>query len=352
MKRVLQVVNDLDGGGVEKILSTFTDSNPQLLDIEFLKHNSRIGILEKSNFKNFNIFYASKKNIFKYIITVKKILKNKYTHIHVHQNEQSWHVLLISLIFSPSTKRILHNHTNKLEINYLKQISIFFCRILSQKKIACSYAAGETLFAKSNFSVIYNSIDFDEFKFNISKRKYLRVKYEIQDKDICIGNIARFELQKNHDFIIELVESLKKYTLNFKVILIGDGSLKKSFLKKVEKMKIENFFLFISPTQAISQYYSFFDVFILPSFYEGLGVVCLEAQINGLSCLTSKFVPSEVICNENAYQLKLDSRLWAEKIIELDKLKSNIVQRSLFSNTILKKFSHQKFIDGFNSIYE
>ena len=165
---------------------------------------------------------------------------------------------------------------------------------------------------------------------------------KISEETKVVGFVGRFTPQKNVFFFIDLI---KKLSSEYKILMIGDGQQKKEFLKIVKDNDLENRFLFVNETNKVNLFYSAFDYFLLPSLYEGLPVVGVEAQANGLPCLLSNTISTECkISNNVVYLDKNNVNEWVDKIrvmyrvdnIKLDDEFNINVQAKYFENILEK----------------
>ena len=193
---------------------------------------------------------------------------------------------------------------------------------VSTHNLACSIDAGKWLYGDHNFVVFKNAIDTEKFSFNQMSRTTLRDKLSIENDDIIVGHVGRFDTQKNHDFLIDVFAVLVDCNKRFKLALIGEGKLKKNIVEKVKQYNIENNVMFLGQKEDVYLYYNLFDMFVLPSLFEGLGIVAIEAQNNGLPCVLSDRVPCEAVLTDSTYRIRLDKALWVDKITSID-LKRN-----------------------------
>ena len=182
---------------------------------------------------------------------------------------------------------------------------------------AAKWLFGKKIFIKKLFYFIPNSIELAKFSFDYSNRINLRTKLRISIDDFVIGHVGRFDYQKNHRFIFSFFSALIKNKPHTKLILIGEGNDKAYFNDWVIRKSLQNNVIFVNNTDNIHQYYSVFDLFVLPSKFEGLGIVLLEAQANGLNCLVSPFIPKEVNFSGNVNFLNLSKKIWSVKINKL-----------------------------------
>ena len=185
---------------------------------------------------------------------------------------------------------------------------------------ACSKLAGEWLYGNNNFEIINNAIDYDKFKFDIEKRNEIRKELKIKDDVFVVGHVGRFDYQKNHRFIVELAKNFDEQVL---FLLIGDGHLKEEIINYEKELGVNNI-LMIGNKDNVFDYYNAMDCFILPSLFEGLSVVSIESQANGLNCLFSNTVTQECKISKktNFYSIE-DNKNWIEEINSLKENKKN-----------------------------
>ena len=133
-----------------------------------------------------------------------------------------------------------------------------------------------------------------------------------------MGHIGRFVKQKNHEFLIDIFNEIHKRKENSVLILVGQGSLQKEIEEKVNNLGLQNSVSFLGQRNDANELYHAMDVFVLPSLYEGLGMVLIEAQYAGLNCYCSDAVPKEAYISNFLTEITLSesSSKWAEKIID------------------------------------
>lgn len=254
-------------------------------------------------------------------------IHNDYNAIHMHGTSKNYGVLKYAQKYGIKI-RISHSHNigfqtkNKLKIivgNIMKRKLIKY----STDYFACSELAGRWLFGEKivksdKFKIIHNAIDYNKFRYNNTLRNNIRKQLEIDDDTIVIGNIARFENQKNHYFLIDIFKEYNKKNNNSVLVLIGEGSLEKKIKDKCLNLGIVDKVKFLGFKKNANEYFNIMDYFVLPSLYEGLGLVLIEAQANGLTCFTSKdVVPLEAKITDKLIYISLKNNAieWANKIL-------------------------------------
>ncbi len=263
--------------------------------------------------------------VFKYQKSLQKIFKeNNYKIVHSHINTLSVFPLYAAKKANIPI-RIAHSHStsNKKEWkkNLLKQILKPFSKTFANNYFACSEYAGKWLFGekefnKGNIYVLNNAIDIDKFKYNEKIRNEIRKELNINKDTLVIGHIGRFVKQKNHDFLIDIFNEYTKLNNNTVLLLIGQGPLEEEIKEKVNKLNLENKVKFLGQREDVNELYQAIDIFLLPSLYEGLPVVGIEAQASGLLCLLSDEMTKETKVLNTALFMSLSDapESWAKVI--------------------------------------
>lgn len=187
----------------------------------------------------------------------------------------------------------------------------------SNVRIACGYNAGYFLYGKrmmenNDVYILNNAIDTKRFSFNNDVRKTLRKELKVNEKDFLIGHVGRFMEVKNHIFLLEILKDMVKENDNVKLIFVGDGELFNDIKKCSSEMGIEDYIIFVGAKNDTSPYYQAMDIFVLPSLYEGIPVVAMEAQCSGIPCVFSTNIDRScgVLDNVNFMSLNQNKKLW------------------------------------------
>lgn len=174
------------------------------------------------------------------------------------------------------------------------------------------------LFGIDNAVIIRNGIDLSKFNSNKSDRNEIRKRLGIPAEAYVIGNVGRFVELKNHMFLLDVFENIKKKKEDAFLLMVGDGELKNKIEREVKYRKIERCTLILSHRSDIYNILKTMDVFVFPSMIEGFGMVVIEAQASGIPCFVSSNVPEEVqVSNLVSFlELKSGADEWAEKILD------------------------------------
>jgi glycosyltransferase involved in cell wall biosynthesis len=125
--------------------------------------------------------------------------------------------------------------------------------------------------------------------------------------------------------MLQIAREMFKKNVKFLMVFVGDGTLYKSIKKMAENYNIYEKILLVGRTDSPEKFYNMFDVYIMPSIFEGLGMALVEAQTNGLNCYISDFIPSEAVFTNNVVRLPLDKpNIWVDTILaNIDRDESN-----------------------------
>ena len=330
--RVAQVIGMAIDGGVEACIMNYyraIDKSKVQFDF-FVESTSSIIVREQiEKLGGVVILIPSYKNPFRYMRVLKKLfMDGKYDVVHSNMNVLS--VFTLRAAKKAGIKgRIAHSHstTNKKERlkNTLKNVLRPFSKLYATDYFACSEKAGRWLFGDRAFdrgkvTIVNNAIDLDKFVYRSEIRSEMRRDLGLDDHFV-VGHVGRFMTQKNQRFLLEIFYEFQKRNPESKLLLLGDGPLRAALVQRTKELGIDSKVIFAGVQKQPERFYQAMDCFLLPSLYEGLPVVGIEAQINGLDCFFSDTITREVQVNENVEFLSLDltAKDWAERISSAQK---------------------------------
>ncbi len=342
--RVAQIMGKMVGGGVEAfVMNYYRNIDKSKIQFDFIVDEDSTDI-PKEEIESLGgrvIVIPPYQHIFKYVRKLTKVLReNKYKIVHSQLNTLS----IFPLYCAYRAKvhiRIAHSHstTNKIEWkkNLVKNLLKPFAKIFATDYWACSEHAGRWLFGnkefdKGNVYIVNNAIDIEKFKYNKEVREVKRKELNINNDTLVIGNIGRFVKQKNQEFLVDIFNEVYKKNANSILLLVGQGPLQDTIKEKVKVYGLEKNVKFLGQRTDINYLYQVFDIFVLPSIYEGLGIVLIEAQVSGLYCIASSQVPrvSKVTDNIEFLDLENNPDQWAQEILK----KSLILKRENHINDV------------------
>lgn len=299
------------------------------------------------------------KRIYSHMIELKQIFqKNKYDIVHAFDNTLN--------IFSMLTARkcgipvrinesISMGHKGEWK-NYIKMVLRPFAKIGStvymSNGVDCGkWQFGEKAFASGKVHVLKSIINTQANAFDSNLRKVTRAKFG-WNGNVVYGVIARFEMQKNPLFMIDIFNEILKLQDNARLVLIGHGSMLDKMNERVRKYGIKGNVENLGRREDIHQFYNAFDAFLLPSLYEGLPIVAPEAQACGLPIFMSTEVTREASGSDLAYFIPLSSSAseWAE-IITRETNKNINVRRSYIDELISAGFDSKSESERMQQFY-
>lgn len=285
-----------------------------------------------------NIHYikATSNKVLRYFDRYKKccevIKKNNYDIVHINGNE-SFGIISYVLAAKKNSncKVVVHAHSTRfmngdhiIVKNILKGI---FQPILIRNTdcmLACSSEAARFMYGKkSNKAIIVkNGLEPGQYVFDNIAREKIRNEMKVDNK-MVIGHIGRFVYPKNHEFIMDVFEQINKEYSNVELWLIGEkqGKGYEKIYNRIMQKELQDKIKMIGSTDKIKEYLSTMDVLFFPSRFEGLPLVLVEAQVNGLPVVCSDVITDEAIFAENVAKLSLDMsiKVWIDKLIQFGK---------------------------------
>ena len=330
--KILYILSGIGNGGVESFLYNYL-SNLDRTKYEFdiIIHQEKEGIWKNKLEEigcNIYMVTSKKKSLLKNIKETYKIMKKgKYDIVHSNITIGNFVPLSIAK-FCKIKKRISHSHIaiSDDKENILKKFVKYLCKLINRKVanvyMACGDDAGIYLYGRKNYEkgkiiVLNNAIDVQKFQFNYEIRKKKRQELGI-DKQLVVGHVGRFLEQKNHRFLVTVMEQTLKTNNMIKFLLIGNGELKEEIEKKCINAGINENVIFLQNRDDVNELMQAMDIFVLPSLFEGLPVVGIEAQAAGLKCIFSNTITDKVKILNTCTFLPIDnencSQLWKNEI--------------------------------------
>ena len=296
----------------------------------------------------------------KYHKVVKSIIKeNQIDIVHVHNGALGLQALIAAK--SAGVKiRISHAHGTKIDKNLKLPLKLLYKTQLKKYANqywgcgieAIKYYYGEKNVKNNNYYLLTNDIEKKKFKYNEEIRKKIRKELKINKEEVLIGHIGRFMSQKNHEFLIDVFKEIVNMSSNYKLLLIGDGELQHFIKNKVHNLNLDDKVIFTGNISNVYEMYQAMDLFVLPSLFEGLPVVGIEAQANGLNCLFSDTISKEVDITNNVKYMSLNDskKEWANKIIELCKYPRNKVTNEIINHNYSIELEAQKLEEKYQNL--
>lgn len=319
-------------GGVESFLFNYVgkmmnDENR----FEFIFFDTVPDFFHESVLKNCKYYVVTSRtrNYLKYIQGLDKILKDgKYDVLWYNVCTLS-DITLLKLAKKQNIPcRIVHGHNSEnmggklvgvLHWLHKKEVMLY-----STENFACSDKAAEFMFGtKNGVEIVNNAIEVSKYKYNETVRNKVRNELNITD-ELVIGHVGRFHTEKNHVFIIKVLKQIVQLNNSVKLILIGDGSLKKRIISYAKEKGVFENIIFLEKRTDVNELLQAMDVFLFPSLFEGLGLALIEAQAADLPCVISNTIPDAAILTEKVVIKSLNDSPadWAKTLLNCGKDKA------------------------------
>jgi len=343
--RVLHVIGGMGRGGAPSfVINNLLRMDSSKSQCEFLVRNNNCvftDIIEEKGGRLFEVPSFPKHLIKNYLETLKvfKEYGKEYDAIHVHANAL-YYILPLLLAKKWGIKKIiLHSHNTQSNVGIMQPLHYLnklFVTKLANIFLACGEEAGHWMYGNRPFEVINNAVDTQKFAYNEEYRKEIRKEFGISDHTFVIGNVGRFEEAKNHNFLIDVFHKYAKIHPNSILIMLGEGTLLNNIKIKVERLGISDKVCFAGVRSDVQKFYSAMDMMLMPSLFEGLPFVAIEAQCAGLKTLLSTNVTDEAIVSDICKSRSLNDSIekWCS---DIENIEINKVQRSIYSDVVKEK---------------
>ncbi len=328
MIRVLQSVSNMDRAGIETMLMNYYRRiDREKVQFDFIVNKAKPGDYDDEiRSMGGRIFQSPGLNPLhypQYMRFVQEIIAqdDRIRIVHAH-NEAMGLYALNGAKHAGINVRIAHAHNTRIIRDYkwpLKMLCKQFLPAAATDLWSCGRDAGIYFFGRKNWEarghVIHNAIETDAFRFDPAVRARMRQHYGLADK-VVLGHVGRFNVQKNHTCLLNIFAAFRRLQPNAVLVLIGEGELEDAVRAQAESLGLTGSILFAGLQSNVSEWYQMMDLFLMPSLFEGLPVVGVEAQASGLGCIFSDAVPDEVLLSGRAVQCPLSASdaAWAERI--------------------------------------
>ena len=323
MIRVLHIVGSLERNGIETFLmNVYRNIDREKVQFDFAIYNEPSANSYEQEVRSLGgkVYMLSKKSdgFIAYLSSLKRVIKeNNYKIVWRSTDSCIGGSDLIVAAFAGANYRVLHAHSSSIfgVSKYIHYLLRPFCNMATNKRVACGEAAAKWMFGGRTAEIMQNGINTAAFQFDESIRQEYREQFSVEEK-IVIGNVGRLEEVKNPLFLIDVFNAFHRKNRNSALFLIGTGDLLEECKKKVEGYGIADDVFFLGTRPDVAKLLQMFDVFVMPSIYEGFPVAMIEAQDAGLPCVVSDTVPKETNILGQVQFVSLDAGLeeWCSAI--------------------------------------
>lgn len=272
-----------------------------------------------------NVFAPGKSRRFIYDIVKSFLDSHHYDAVHIHSGSIS--VLAYCAMAARDAgirRRIVHSHCSAIPSLKHTMVRLIFGNLIKKNAtdfLACSMVAGEDKYprsiVKNKMILISNGIRINSFRRDDNVREEYRNKLGITDGEYVIGTVGRFSYQKNTAYLVEVLKKVLETEPKTRLLLVGDGELRDEVEQRAADLDVSERIIFTGNVDNVPDYYQVMDAFLLPSRFEGLPFVAIEAQAAGLPCMISTGVTKDAAVCENARMLSLeDQEEWVKAALE------------------------------------
>lgn len=330
---VLVLDTVMDRGGAEAMIMNYMRNiNRDVIKFDFLTNRDYRAAYEEEieslGGKVYHMCPMYPGKFHQYKKEMREFLKNhpEYQIIHSNLEERSYLPLKVAKKMGVPV-RISHSHNRPLGIN-LKLIVRYYFRFMlkyyNTHMFACGIEAGDWLYGKKNREQVIlmnNAINTKDYTFDIDKSKKMKKELGVEGK-LVIGHVGRFFAQKNHPLLIDIFYEVHQKNPETVLLLVGGGesddALKNQMREKVNSLGLSDCVKFLGVREDVEDVLQAFDLFLLPSLFEGFPVTMVEAQASGLPCVISDKVPIQCDITGNVKVMKLEDspKNWANLILD------------------------------------
>lgn len=328
MIKIAVSVNKCDSGGQKSLIMAYLrnfDQNRVKFDLIVDADSNSIPYEEMKQLGGGLYVIPPYQNIFSHMKALRKLFKeNHYDVLYAANNTMNLFPLCIAY-YSGIKVRVSESLTMASPLEkkktamktVLKQFSHLYCNYYMANGKDCGiYQFGQKAYDKGKISIFLSPVDAKKNTFDPDLREKTRNSYGWEDK-VVYGHIARFELQKNPLFLIDIMNEIAQKRDNAHFVIIGAGSMEQQMKDRIAEYGLNEKISWLGRREDIKQFYNAFDAFLLPSLYEGLPVVGVESQATGLPVFFSEEVTREAAVAELGHfiSLKKSPEEWADIII-------------------------------------
>lgn len=345
--RVLVLDTVMDRGGAETmIMNYYRQIDRSKIQFDFLVNRPYEAAYEKEiqelGGKIFRMCPLYPQYFGRYKKEVREFLKAhpEYQIIHSNLEERSYFALKEAKKLNIPV-RISHSHNAPRGFD-LKSIIRYYFRANLKPQVThmftCGEEAGIWLYGKKqqdHVIMMNNAIDAKLYQYHPAVEEEMRKELGLEGKFV-IGHVGRFFPQKNHTFLIDIFAKVYQQNKNAVLLLVGGGELETEIKAKVEELNLTEAVKFLGVRSDIHRLMQAFDVFILPSLFEGFPVTMVEAQAAGLPCIISDQVPPQCAITKNVeiISLKKSPQQWAERLLTYQ----NIQKQNMYETIVKQNF--------------
>lgn len=333
MKKILVgMISSVGAYGLDNYVFSFWKyaSNYAQVDCLGSRYNGELEQTLRSKGCMFHVVSGLKKPIKQYFQVRKLIRKNHYDIVYLNVSTALAVPTLLAAHDCGVERILIHSHSAGFDEASPWKRSFMtllhkMCKGLlchsANEYLTCSDKAAQWMFTKKindsgNVRRIQNAVDVSEFRFDQERREELRTRLKVPDKFV-IGMVGNMTYAKNHCFMIDVFSRIAQQNQDSVMVILGDGKLRSAIEQQIRDCGLQDRVLLLGQVRASEGYMSAFDLFVMPSYIEGLPIVSVEAQCAGLPCIFSNRITKEAKITEQCCFLPIEKpELWVDEILK------------------------------------
>jgi len=326
--RILHLLGAMMPAGIETwLMHVLRNIDRDLFHMDFMVHTeSKAAFDDEINRLGSRVIPCSSvSHPVAYALRARRIFDDRYDIVHSHLHDFSGFVLAVAAS-SGVRVRIAHSHLAPPRDEALSRRAYvaamgWLIDRYATHGFACSKDAAASLFGDdwqrhARWSLLYYGIDLSRFSEEVDVTR-IREELGVPVAATVIGNVARFEPQKNHSLFIDIAEAVVRRIPDAHFLLVGEGELRPAISAEIARRHLSDRFTFTGLRMDVPRVLRAMDTFVLPSHFEGLPVALVEAQATGLRVVYSDAISSECeVIPQLCRRVPLDEtpQEWATKV--------------------------------------
>lgn len=307
MLRVVHIVGAMYPGGMENfIMNLYEKIDRDKYQFDFIVHlqkeNDYKEQIEAMGGTVYEIPRLTRKPVSSLRMLYKIIKENQYP-IVIRHTANAFVIAQLLVAKAAGAKTICHSHNETDPKMLLHKLGKMWMKYACDGRLACSPRAGKWMFGSLDYTVIHNAINIDRFIYDESKADTIRKEFNLEDRHVY-GHIANFIKSKNHKYLLAIFAEIVKRDSKAVLICLGEGELRDEIEAEIKRLHLEERVILTGIRHDAECFMSCFDVLIFPSFFEGLPLTLIEAQVAGLPAIISDTITNEVIITDGLISME------------------------------------------------
>lgn len=315
--RILIAGLDNNRGGTENVINNYVGALSDDLAFDFLVYEEPWYESSRLGDNRFFVIPRKQKDLWGFKRGLGRFFEDhadEYHTLWMNFNNLSNIDALVAAARRGVPRRIAHVHSASYAGGFPQQVLSTLHRRKYGRYVtdrwACSKKAGAFFFGQNSFEVVPNAIDYGKFIFSPSARDAIRFSLGVGD-GLLLGTVGRLDKTKNQSYLISLTAHMRTTRPDVQLLIVGEGPCESELRREAGDLGIEDAVYFVGAQSDIGAYLSALDVFLFPSFFEGLGLSLIEAQVNGLPCIVSEGISPEATISSAVEMVPLeDAEQW------------------------------------------